>query len=241
MCSCPPFECVCQWSGSSPAPTYQEPAPAVAPPQNANAVDWMTADTATCWQPTEAEVRYNFRSESGGQAYVKSGFSGSRSPYYSETDADGFSDYMWDMPLMYGAEAQYNGYAPAATDELGSAQFAGPPIGLPPDGQFLDQIDLSQPGDIFALEQPLLKSGEVAPLMATESAQMAPPAEGGWDMAPPPPPPGPPHQMGYLGPPEAQHGLECLPDGGAGLAETFTASQEVLCYPMEQQQLIAGW
>ena len=240
MCSCPPFECMCQWSGSSPAPVYQEPAPAVAPPPSANAADWMATDTATCWQPTEAEVRYSLRSDAGSQAYSKGTFSGSRSPYYGEADGDGFSDYMWDMPLMYGNEAQYGSYAPTAADELGGAQFAGPPIGLPPDGQFLDQIDLSQPGDIFALEQPLLKAGEVVPLMVSEPEQMAPPAEGGWDM-PPPPPMGPPTEVGYLGPPEAQTGIECLQDS-AGLAETFTASQEVLCYPMEQQQqLITGW
>ncbi|XP_043228592.1 extensin-like [Amphibalanus amphitrite] len=237
MCSCPPFECVCQWSGSSPAPAYQEPAPAVAPPPSSNSADWMATDTATCWQPTEAEVRYILRPDSEGQPYAKGTFSGNRSPYYGEADADGFSDYMWEMPLMYGTEAQYGHYAPAAADELGGAQFAGP-IGLPPDGQFLDQIDLSQPGDIFALEQPLLKAGEVVPPLE----QMAPPAEGGWAVPPPPPPPmGPPTEVGYLGPAEAQTGLDCLQES-AGLAETFAASQEVLCYPMEQQQqLITGW
>lgn len=35
---------------------------------------------------------------------------------------------------------------------------------LPSDGQYLEQIDMSQPGDIFALEAPLLKPEDVAPL-----------------------------------------------------------------------------
>ena len=240
MCSCPPFECVCQWSGSSPVPAYQEPPPAAPHPPSANPADWMATDTATCWQPPEAEVRYNLRSDVVGQPYAKGTFSDGRSPYCSEGDADGFTDYMWDMPMMYGTDApQYGNYAPTAADELGGAAFVGQSLGLPSDGQFLDQIDLSQPGDIFALEQPLLKSGEVTPLMGTEPEQMAPPPEAGWEL-PTAPPLGPPTEGGYLGQTDDQAGLGCIQDS-AGLGETFTTSQEVLCYPMEQQQLITGW
>ncbi|XP_037091355.1 uncharacterized protein LOC119111654 [Pollicipes pollicipes] len=237
MCSCPPFECMCHWSGSSPAPAYQEPAPAPPPVSIANPGDWMTTATATCWQPLETEVRYNLRSDVESCPYEKGALVEERSPYCSEGDADGLAEYMWDITVGQNGEASYVNYAADPSIEYGTT-FGTPALGLPPDGQFLNHIDMSQPGDIFALEQPLMKAEEeLAPLLPSVAAPLTA-TEPAWE-----PQAGPlgcvSGEPPYLSHPGGQGVGVCLRED-TGVGGALAGAQEVMYYPLEQQ-LIAGW